>query len=203
MPPNVARAGFAGDATGLRRCGRGCGVVGGVAVLRVRLRRCGRAALWFHARFTSHQRNGARCLRLDQRATTRRHLATITPSRPQMRPTLSHAIPRRHRLTTPQKPHESNGSVSNSEMLWWVLHATFAGLHPLWSITPDQWALHPIRTGAMFTDRVHALIGDKLYRGCASYAEWTPRLNPTPHTDALAKATHDGTHRRVVGIRPQ
>ena len=62
-------------------------------------------------------------------------------------------------------------------MLSWELHATFVELHPLWSITPDQWALHPIRTGAMLTDRVHALIDDKLYCGCASYAEWTPRLN--------------------------
>lgn len=40
----------------------------------------------------------------------------------------------------------------------------------------------------MLTDRVHALIDDKLYRGCASYAEWTPRLSPIPHTDAPAKA---------------
>ena len=85
-----------------------------------------------------------------------------------MRPTLSHAIPRRHRLMTPQKPHDSDGSASNSEMLSWELHATFAELHPLWSITPDQWAIHPIRTGAMLTDRVHALIVDKLYRGYAS-----------------------------------
>lgn len=53
-------------------------------------------------------------------------------------------------------------------MLSWELHATFPMLHPLRSITPDQWALHPIRTGAMLTDRVHALIDDKLYRGCAS-----------------------------------
>lgn len=65
-----------------------------------------------------------------------------------MRPALSHAIPRRHRLTTPQKPHDSNVSVSGSEIPSRELHATFAGLHPLWSITPDQWALHPIRTGA-------------------------------------------------------
>lgn len=71
------------------------------------------------------ERHTARCLRLDQRATTRRHLTVVTPSRPQMRPTLSHAIPHRHRLTTPQKPHDSNGSVSNSEMLSWELHATF------------------------------------------------------------------------------
>lgn len=42
----------------------------------------------------------------------------------------------------------------------------------------------------MLTDRVHALIDNKLYRGCASYAEWTPRLNPIPHTDAPAKAAH-------------
>ena len=40
----------------------------------------------------------------------------------------------------------------------------------------------------MLTDRVHALIDDKLDRGCASYAEWTPRLSPIPHTDAPAKA---------------
>ena len=53
-------------------------------------------------------------------------------------------------------------------MLSRELHATFAELHPLWSITPDQWASHPIRTGAMLTDRVHALIDDKLHRGCAS-----------------------------------
>ena len=89
------------------------------------------------------QRHGARCLRLDQRATTRRNLAAITASQPQMRPTLSHAIPHEHRSTTPQKPHDSKGSVSNSEMLSWELHATFVELHPLRSITPDQWALHP------------------------------------------------------------
>lgn len=53
-------------------------------------------------------------------------------------------------------------------MLSWELHATFPKLHPLRSITPDQWALHLIRTGAMPTDRVHGLIGDKLYRGYAS-----------------------------------
>ena len=53
-------------------------------------------------------------------------------------------------------------------MLSWELHATFVELHPLRSITPDQWALHPIRTGAMLTDRVHDLVGDMLYRECAS-----------------------------------
>ena len=40
----------------------------------------------------------------------------------------------------------------------------------------------------MLTDRVHALIDNKLDRGCASYAEWTPQLSPIPHTDAPAKA---------------
>ena len=120
----------------------------------------------------------------------RQHLTVVTPSRTQMRPALSHAIPREHRSTTPQRPHDSKGSVSNSEMLSWELHATFARLHPLWSITPDQWVLHPIRTGALLTDRVHALIDDKLYCGCASYAEWTPRLNPIPHTDTPAKAAY-------------
>ena len=53
-------------------------------------------------------------------------------------------------------------------MLSWELHATFVELHPLRSITPDQWALHPIRTGAMLTDRVHDLIADKFYPRCAS-----------------------------------
>ena len=48
-------------------------------------------------------------------------------------------------------------------------------------ITPDQ-------SGCIVTDRVHALIDDKLDRGCASYAEWTPRLSRIPHTDAPAKA---------------
>ena len=55
-------------------------------------------------------------------------------------------------------------------MLSRELHATFVELHPLWSIAPDQWALHPIRTGAMLTDRVHGLIGDKLRRGYTSGA---------------------------------
>ena len=59
-------------------------------------------------------------------------------------------------------------------MLSWELHATFAELHPLWSITPDQWALHPIRTGAMLTDRVHALIDNKRQRRYTSGA-------PSPH----------------------
>jgi len=53
-------------------------------------------------------------------------------------------------------------------MLSWELHATFVELHPLSSITPDQWALHPIRTGAMLTEGVHIPINNKLYRGCAS-----------------------------------
>ena len=66
------------------------------------------------------------------------------------------------------------------------LRATFPVLHPLWSITPDQLALHPIRTGAMLTDGVHAPINDKLYRGCASWAAWTPRLGPVPHTGTPA-----------------
>ena len=109
----------------------------------------------FHARFTRYQRHGARCPRLDQRATMRQHLTVATPSRTQMHPTLSHAIPRRHRFTTPQKPHDSNGSVSNSEILSRELHATFAELHPLWSITPDQWALHPIRTISLTRGRSH------------------------------------------------
>ena len=90
----------------------------------------------FHARFTSHQRHGARRLRLDQRATTRRHLTVVTPSRPRTRPTLSHAIPQRHRSTTPQKPHDFNVSVSKSEILAGELHATFVELHPSGSIAP-------------------------------------------------------------------
>ena len=68
-------------------------------------------------------------------------------------------------------------------MLSWELHATFVELHPLWSITPDPWALHPIRTGAMLTDRVHGLIGDKLRRGYTSGAARPPanRSDTTHH----------------------
>jgi len=55
-------------------------------------------------------------------------------------------------------------------MLSWELHATFVELHPLWSTTPDQWALHPIRTGATLTDRVHAPIDNKRQRGYTSGA---------------------------------
>ena len=157
----------------------------------------------FHARFTSHQRHGARCLRLDQRATRRQHFTVVTPSRLQIRPTLSHAIPRRHRLTTPQKPHDSKGSASNSEMLSWELHATFVELHPLWSITPDQCALHPIRTGAMLTDRVHDPIGNKRQRGYTSGPARPPLTGPTLRTISLTRGRSHGPHRRVVGIRPQ
>ena len=160
-------------------------------------------SLAFHARFTRYQRHGARCPRLDQRATMRQHLTVATPSRTQMHPTLSHAIPRRHRFTTPQKPHDSNGSVSNSEILSRELHATFAELHPLWSITPDQWALHPIRTGAMLTDRVHGLISDKLRRGYTSGAARPPPTGPTLRTISLTRGRSHGPHRRIVGIKPQ
>ena len=57
----------------------------------------------------------------------------------------------------------------------------------------------------MLTDRVHALVADKLYRGCASYAEWTPRLNPIPHTDTPAKAAYlTREHRpRGTSMTPQ
>ena len=120
-----------------------------------------------------------------------------------MRPTLSHAIPQRHGLTKPQKPHDSNGSVSNSEMLSWELHATFAELHPLWSITPDQCAMHPIRTGAMLTDRVHGLIGDKLRRRYTSWAARPPPTGPALRTISLTRGRSHGPQRRVVGIRPQ
>ena len=157
----------------------------------------------FHARFTRYQRYAARRLRLDQRATRRQHFTVVTPSRLQIRPTLSHAIPREHRSTTPHKPHDSKGSVSNSEMLSWELHATFARLHPLWSITPDQWALHPIRKGAMLTDRVHGLIGDKLRRGYTSGAARPPPTGPALRTISLTRGRSHGPHRRVVGIRPQ
>ena len=150
-----------------------------------------------------HQRHAAHRLRLDERGTTQQHLTVVAPSRPQMRPALSHAIPRRHRLTTPQKPHDSNSSVSNSEMLSWELHATFVELHPLWSITPDQWALHPIRTGATLTDRVHGLIGDKRQRGYTSGAARPPPTGPALRTISLTRGRSHGPHRRVVGIRPQ
>ena len=51
----------------------------------------------------------------------------------------------------------------------------------------------------MLTDGVHALIDDKLYRGCASQAAWTPRLNPIPHTDAPAKAANLTPQHRPQG----
>ena len=53
-------------------------------------------------------------------------------------PTISHAIPYRHRSTTPQKPHDFNVPVSKSEILAGELHATFPVLHPIGSITPNQ-----------------------------------------------------------------
>ena len=68
----------------------------------------------------------------------RQRLTVVTPSLLQTHPALSHAIPRRHRLTTPQKPYDFNVLVSNSEILVGELHATFPKLHPSWSITPDQ-----------------------------------------------------------------
>mgnify|MGYP001732701386 FL=1 len=62
--------------------------------------------------------------------------AGLTAMSPQIHTVLSHAIPHEHRSTTPQKPHDSNGSVSNSEMLSWELHATFVELHPIRHIAP-------------------------------------------------------------------
>ena len=38
------------------------------------------------------------------------------------------------------------------------LHATFVELHPLWSITPDQWALHPISGHYTRSERVQCLL---------------------------------------------
>ena len=74
----------------------------------------------------------------------------------------------------------------------------------LWSCT-RYGALHPIRTGAMLADRVHALIDDKLDHGYAAYAKWTPRLSPIPHTDAPAKAAYlTPEHRpRGTSMTPQ
>ena len=51
----------------------------------------------------------------------------------------------------------------------------------------------------MLTDRVHALIDDKLYRGYASQEEWTPRLSPIPHTDAPANAAYLSPKHRPRG----
>ena len=74
----------------------------------------------------------------------------------------------------------------------------------LWSCT-RYGALHPIRTGAMLADRVHALIDDKLDHGYAASAKWTPRLSPIPHTDAPAKAAYlTPEHRpRGTSMTPQ
>ena len=113
-----------------------------------------------------------------------------------MRPTLSHAIPRRHRLTTPEKPHDSNGSVSNSEMPSWELHATFAGLHPLRGIAPDQ-------NGCIVTDEVHDPISNRRQREYTSRTARPPPTGPTLRTVSLTRGRSHGPHQRVVGIRPQ
>ena len=51
----------------------------------------------------------------------------------------------------------------------------------------------------MLTDGVHALIDDKLYRGCASQAAGTPRLSPEPHTGVPTKAANLTTKHRPRG----
>ena len=107
------------------------------------------------------------------------------------------------RIDDTSKPHDFNVSVSNSEMLSWELHATFAVLHPLSSITPDQWALHPIRTGVMPTDRVHGLIGDKLRRGYTSGATQPPPTGPTLRTISLTHGHSLDPHRGIACTRPQ
>ena len=190
---------------------RGCGVVvllGGVVLLRC----CGRGC-----RLSGHDCRFTQVSRPFHEVPTVRSALPTTGSKShhatepcsynsQSAADASHTFAcnsRRHRLTTPQKPQDPNGSVSNSEMLSWELHATFAELHPLWSITPDQWALHPIRTGAMLTDRVHGLIGDKLRRRYTSWAARPPPTGPTLRTISLTRGRSHGPHRRVVGIRPQ
>ena len=95
-------------------------------------------------------------------------------------PGFSHAIPRRPRLTTPQKPHDFNVSVSKSEMLSRELHATFAGLHPIGSIAPDQ-------NGCIVTDEVHDPIGNKRQRGYTSRAARSSPTGPTLRTTTPAK----------------
>ena len=73
-------------------------------------------------------------------------------------------------------------------MLSWELHATFVALHPLRSITPDQWALHPIRTGAMPTDGVHAPIATS--------------DSADTRQGSAAPANRSGTTRHTTGQRP-
>ena len=120
-----------------------------------------------------------------------------------MSPTLSHAIPRRHRLTTPQKPHDSNSSVSNSEMLSWELHATFVELHPLLSITPDQWALHPIRAGAspLMRCTIRSATSDSADTRQGQLGPRQQARHYEPHH--RPEASHNASHRSAVSTKPQ
>ena len=117
------------------------------------------------------QRHAAHRLRLDERGTTRQHLTAVTRSRPQMRPTLSHAIPCRHRLTMPQKPHDFNVSVSKSEIL------VGNCMRLLWSCT-RYGALHPISGHYTRSERVQcSLIGCTASSATSSIADAFPRWN--------------------------
>ena len=132
-----------------------------------------------------------------------KHLMVVTPSRTQMRPALSHAIPRKHRSTTPQKPYDFNVSVSKPEMLSWELHATFAGLRPIGGITPVRE--HYIRservqcppmgctTRSATSDSADTRPGQHSPRHQVRY--YAPRHRP--------EASHNASHRSAVSIRPQ
>ena len=63
-------------------------------------------------------------------------------------------------------------------MLSWDLHATFAGLHPLGSIAPDQ-------SGCIVTDEVHDPISNKLCRGGLA----TGSANTTTEPDTTRRFT--------------
>ena len=86
-------------------------------------------------------------------------------------------------------------------MLSWELHATLVELHPVWSITPDQWALHPIRTGAMLTDRVHDPIGNKPQHG---YMSGVPSPFNRPDTTLpQGYSSKHGRHPTTITLVPK
>lgn len=78
-------------------------------------------------------------------------------------PTLSHAIPRGHGSTTPQKPHDFNVSAPQLEVPSGELHATILELNPLGSVAPAL-------IGCNVADGVHDPIGNKLCRVGVSLA---------------------------------
>ena len=151
---------------------------------------------------TGSKRHSTAAPRLAPRQARRSPLSTY--------PTISHAIPRRRKLTEPQKPHDFNVSISKSEILSGELHATFAGLYPLGSIPPDRerysrWeALHPIRACTMPTDGVRDSISTTSESADTRQGQLGPR-QPVRHYAPPHRpdASYSAPHRSAVSTRPQ